>query len=426
MSKRMFDATRAEVWVAIDVPDSDAMIEALHELDRANRPFGVKVGLEVVTALGLPHVVSIVRNRPMFIDLKFKDIPNTVGGASRALRRFHPTIFNVHASGGVRMMKAAVENRGESAVFAVTVLTSLSEQEAGISYGVISTGYAVETFAKLAAEAGVQGLICSAADLAVQVSPDLLKLTPGIRPDWASDKGDQKRVTTPAEAAVAGADGIVVGRPILSPPNGILRWRALQRVHDEFWLLSALKELGGLLNGHYVYKSGRHGPQYFNKDVLLNDADAVRQVGQMIVDSLPDGYRFDVVVGPETGGAKLARAIGDIMGQPWVGAEKTTDGFWFQSWSDKWKEVLIVEDVLTTGGSLDKVVAEVNRLVRGSSDAGGLVQVKRAVLNRGGVEMVSLETIASLDAVSYSAEECPLCKAGAPISTDAGHAKPKV
>ena len=156
------------------------------------------------------------------------------------------------------------------------------------------------------------------------------------------------------------------------------------------------------------------------------DADQIVAAAQAIIDSLPDGYRFDAVVGPETGGAKLACAIGGIMGQPWTGALKNPDGFWFRSWSDKWREVLIVEDVLTTGGSLDKVVTEVNRLVRGDAERGGRVQMKRALLNRGGVQMAGLETIASLDAVSYPAEECLLCKAGVPISTDAGHAKPKV
>ena len=363
--------------------------------------------------------MSTLRGLSVFTDCKFLDIPATVAGAAKALGRFHPTIFNVHASGGVRMMEAAVKERGDSSVFAVTVLTSMTEDEAAYSYATSSKS-GVARFAALAGRAGVQGVICSAADLAVEMPKDLLRLCPGIRPAWAAAKGDQTRVTTPAEAAVAGADGIVVGRPILSPPAGITRARALQRVHDEFWLLSALKELGGLLNGHYVYKSGRHGPQYFNKDVLLNDADAVHQVAQMLIDSLPPGYRYDVVVGPETGGAKLAKAIGDIMGQPYAAAEKTPEGgFWFRSWNDKWREVLIVEDVLTTGGSLFKVMVEVERL-------GGHTGIKRALLNRGGVEQFGLETLASLDALSYDAEACPLCKSGVPISTDAGHAKPKV
>ena len=419
MSKRMTAATGSEIWVALDVPSIDAAVDAVQDLRKANRPFGIKIGLELITAEGLPRIMSTLRGLSVFTDCKFLDIPNTVAGAAKALGRFHPTIFNVHASGGVRMMEAAVKERGKAAVFAVTVLTSMSDQEACYSYGCSSASSGFGRFATLAANAGVQGLICSAADLFVPVSPDLMKLTPGIRPAWAAAKGDQTRVTTPAEAAVAGADGIVVGRPILSPPAGITRARALQRVHDEFWLLSALKELGGLLNGHYVYKSGRHGPQYFNKDVLLNDADAVHQVAQMLIDSLPDGYRFDVVVGPETGGAKLARAIGDIMGQPHAAADKTAEGFWFRSWSDKWQEVLIVEDVLTTGGSLFKVMVEVERL-------GGHTGIKRALLNRGGVEQFGLETLASLDALSYDAEACPLCKSGVPISTDAGHAKPKV
>ena len=425
MSERMRAATGAEVWVALDLPNAEAAVAAMQELNRADRPYGVKLGLELVTAEGLPKLCGLFHGMPIFVDLKLKDIPATVAGAARSLHKFAPAIFNVHASGGVRMMEAAVQERGDSSVFAVTVLTSMTEDEAAYSYATSSKS-GVARFAALAGRAGVQGVICSPADLTVEMSGDILRLCPGIRPAWAAARGDQSRVMTPAEAAVAGADGIVVGRPILSPPEGITRAQALRRVHDEFWLLTELKRLGGILNGHYVYKSGRHGPQYFNKDVLLNDAYSVHDAAQAIIDSLPDGYRFDAVVGPETGGAKLACAIGGIMGQPWTGALKNPDGFWFRSWSDKWREVLIVEDVLTTGGSLDKVVTEVNRLVRGDAERGGRVQMKRALLNRGGVQMAGLETIASLDAVSYPAEECLLCKAGVPISTDAGHAKPKV
>ena len=75
MTKRMIDATRAEIWVAMDVPDSDTLADALIDLDRANRPYGIKVGLEVVTAYGLPNVMSLCRMWPKFVDLKFKDIP---------------------------------------------------------------------------------------------------------------------------------------------------------------------------------------------------------------------------------------------------------------------------------------------------------------------------------------------------------------
>ena len=422
MSRRMIAAAGAEVWVAIDLSTIRDVIQVMSELNRTNRSFGVKLGLEAIVGIGLEDLFNWTRVASRFVDGKFCDIPNTVAGAARSLQRFKPMIFNVHANGGVCMMEAAVKERGRSNVFAVTVLTSMDDakDEPLHSYGCDSK-LGVARFAAMAAKAGVQGLICSPADLGILNGlgvDDLLRLCPGIRPSWASAKGDQSRVTTPAEAAVAGADGIVVGRPVLSPPIGMTRTRALQMVHDEFRLMTALRELGGILRGHYVYKSGRHGPLYFNKDVLWGTLDA-DQAAQAIVDSLPKNYHYDAVVGPETGGAKLAKIIGGMMGQECQRAYKTDYGFAFDSWDSKWKEVLIVEDVLTTGGSLDKVISAVQ-------DRGGSVTVKRALLNRGGVQMPGLETIATLGAVSYAAEDCPLCKSGVPISTDAGHAKPKL
>lgn len=118
-------------------------------------------------------------------------------------------------------MKAAVENKGESKVLAVTVLTSLSEEDAHLIYGEPSKAKVIE-FARWAKIAGVDGLICSPKELGVlgkcEEFDDLLKVTPGIRPAW-SGKEDQKRVNTPAEAIKAGADYLVIGRPITKVPG---------------------------------------------------------------------------------------------------------------------------------------------------------------------------------------------------------------
>jgi orotidine-5'-phosphate decarboxylase len=130
-------------------------------------------------------------------------------------------MFNVHASCGVEAMKAAVANKGMSKVLAVTVLTSLSDEECISVFGKASQQKVLE-FANMAKDAGVDGLICSPKEVPLLRSrpelKDLLLVTPGVRPEWAA-AGDQKRVMTPGEAIKAGSDYLVIGRPITKPPE---------------------------------------------------------------------------------------------------------------------------------------------------------------------------------------------------------------
>ena len=211
------------IIVALDVDSLDKALELVEELHPYVGYF--KVGLELLTSEGAPKVVQAIHEKggKIFYDGKFKDIPNTVAGASRAVAKLGVDMFNVHASGGVAMMKAAVDNKGESKVLAVTVLTSFSEEDAHSIYGAPSKGKVIE-FGRWAKIAGIDGLICSPQELQVlerQKELDgLLRVTPGVRPEWAS-RGDQKRVMTPGEAVKAGADYLVIGRPITTPPSDI-------------------------------------------------------------------------------------------------------------------------------------------------------------------------------------------------------------
>lgn len=211
------------IIVALDVDNLDKALELVKELYPYVGYF--KTGLELLTSEGPPKVVKAIKEAggKIFYDGKFMDIPNTVAGASKAVAKLGVDMFNVHASGGIEMMKAAVDNKGNSKVLAVTVLTSLTEEDAHSIYGAPSKGKVIE-FARWAKIAGIDGLICSPQELQVlgrqKELIGLLKITPGVRPGWAA-AGDQKRIMTPGEAVKAGADYLVIGRPITKPPTHI-------------------------------------------------------------------------------------------------------------------------------------------------------------------------------------------------------------
>lgn len=159
----------------------------------------------------------------IFYDGKFDDIPNTIGAASKAVSKLGIKMFNVHASAGVEAMVAAVDNKGKSLVLAVTLLTSLDENNTKLIFGAPSKAKVLQ-FALDAKIAGCNGIICSPQELEFlgkqKELGGLMKITPGIRPAWAV-VGDQKRIMTPAEAIEAGATFLVIGRPITKPPTEI-------------------------------------------------------------------------------------------------------------------------------------------------------------------------------------------------------------
>jgi orotidine-5'-phosphate decarboxylase len=178
----------------------------------------LKVGLELFAAEG-PQAVRAAASlgRPVFLDLKLHDIPNTVEGAARSAAASGASLLTVHASGGPAMVAAAVKGAGgRLRVLAVTVLTSL-DAAALRAIGLEGPAEAaVVRLARLAVDAGAGGLVCSPHEVrAVRaaVGPGPLLVVPGVRPAGAA-KGDQARVATPAEAVAAGADVIVVGRPL--------------------------------------------------------------------------------------------------------------------------------------------------------------------------------------------------------------------
>lgn len=211
----------APVAVALDAPDLDtaARWAALVTPHVST----VKIGLELYLRYG-PDVVATVRGASgveVFLDLKLYDIPATVAGAARAVSRLRPEILTVHASGGPDMVRAAVESAPATSVAAVTILTSLGDTDLhamGVS-GPVSD--MVRRLSVLSVEAGARGLVCSPQEVAAvraEVGPDVTLITPGVRPAGA-DLHDQARVATPEEAIRAGADLLVIGRPITSAPD---------------------------------------------------------------------------------------------------------------------------------------------------------------------------------------------------------------
>lgn len=194
----------------------------------ASQTGGIKLGKEFFTSHGPQGVLEVVgKDIPLFLDLKFHDIPNTVAGAVRSAGKFiKPNMLTIHASGGPAMIRAASDASaefGESRpwILAVTVLTSMDDADL-LATGVNTTASdQVLRLAALAQENGADGAICSPLEIAAiraQCGPNFKLVVPGIRPAGA-DHGDQKRVKTPAEALTDGADYLVIGRPITGSAN---------------------------------------------------------------------------------------------------------------------------------------------------------------------------------------------------------------
>ena len=224
---------KGKVLAAIDTADLDSAAMQAGRLGSAVG--GLKLGLELFMAhgaAGYRRVAQAMRVQPstgapapIFLDLKFHDIPNTVAGAVRAVAPLEPLILNVHASGGAAMMQAARDAAAETAdklklrrtlLIAVTVLTSLDDHDLARVGQAAPARDQVLRLADLARESGLDGVVCSPREiepLRARLGRDFLLVTPGIRPAWAAT-GDQKRVMTPEEAARAGADYLVIGRPI--------------------------------------------------------------------------------------------------------------------------------------------------------------------------------------------------------------------
>ncbi len=251
------------IIVALDVSTPDEAIRLVEDLQPHVGCF--KIGLQFITAMlgsiivpsfegGQGAIYNLRRIRYLFEclksdilwDGKFDDIPNTIGGASGEVSKIGVKMFNLHASAGAEAIAKAVENKGDALVLGVTVLTSIDEDECASIFGGKPADKVVY-FAEMLNRLGADGVICSAKELEpisnALIAENFLKVTPGIRPKWAQ-AGDQKRVMTPCEAIKAGADFLVIGRPIRKPPKEIgTPVDAAKKIAEE--IETALAEKGG-------------------------------------------------------------------------------------------------------------------------------------------------------------------------------------
>lgn len=214
-------------FVALDTTDLSYALDLANAL--SGHVGGMKVGKEFFTACGPDGVRAVTDcGMPVFLDLKFHDIPNTVAGAVKASLALSPYMVNVHACGGETMMRAAVQSaeaagEGRPLVLGVTVLTSMDEsdlQGIGVESSIPDQ---VLRLASLAQFSGMDGVVCSAReveDLREHLGKEFKLVVPGIRPQWASSD-DQKRIVTPAAAIAIGADYLVIGRPITGAGNPV-------------------------------------------------------------------------------------------------------------------------------------------------------------------------------------------------------------
>ena len=225
----------ARVIVALDFDDAAKAMALVDKLDPA--ACKLKVGKEMFTLFGPELVKSLIaKGFDIFLDLKFHDIPNTVAKACKAAAEMGVWMVNVHASGGMEMMKAAKNaitgsSHPQTKLIAVTVLTSMDQAQLNDVVPEVSPAEQVKKLAQLTADSGLDGVVCSAKEavmLRETHNDEFLLVTPGIRPAGA-DVGDQKRVMTPVDAIDAGVSYLVMGRPITQAENPLA---ALQAVNQ--------------------------------------------------------------------------------------------------------------------------------------------------------------------------------------------------
>jgi len=210
---------KAPIVLAVDTSDIEIAkrwVEATHESVSV-----YKLGLEFFLNFGQAGVIAIqdVTDSDIFLDLKLHDIPHTVGGAASAIQTLAPRFLTVHSSGGRDMVRAAVDAVPGASITAVTILTSLSEEdlfEIGYANNALESAVALAT---LSVKAGAKAIVCSPLEISsirAVVAPEIEIITPGVRPATDAPADDQKRVMTPRDAIAAGASLLVIGRPITS------------------------------------------------------------------------------------------------------------------------------------------------------------------------------------------------------------------
>lgn len=220
------------IVVALDVDTLDKAKKLVDELAPYVGAF--KIGLELMHRVGGPQATAAIHDAGGLVmyDAKLHDIPNTMAGATIAIAELGVRMFTVHASAGRESVAAAVNKAGRSKVVGVTVLTSIDTGECIEIFGA-EPSVKVRQFAETLVSVHAHAIVCSAKEVGNLTDLPLLRITPGIRPAWA-EKGDQKRVLSAGDAIRAGAQVLVIGRPITNPPAEVGTPRdAARRILEE-------------------------------------------------------------------------------------------------------------------------------------------------------------------------------------------------
>ena len=216
-----------QIAVALDTGDEGRLRDLASTL--ADEADVLKVGLQAISALG-PKAISIAADHaPVFCDLKLHDIPSTVAGAAAAAAAHGASLLTVHATGGAAMVAAAATAAPDVAILAVTVLTSIDDDELAV-LGMQDAATVVPRLAIRAVGAGAAGIVCAGHEVATvrsAVDDDVLLVVPGVRPEGAA-MHDQARVVTPRMAVDAGADLLVVGRPVTTADDPVTAVRRIR------------------------------------------------------------------------------------------------------------------------------------------------------------------------------------------------------
>jgi orotidine-5'-phosphate decarboxylase len=437
--KRSASSARARVVLALDVADDLAARDLVARV--GDHIGGIKIGKELFTRCG-PDVVRALDSSalPVFLDLKFHDIPNTVARAVRAAGQLRVRWLSLHTAGGAAMLEAATRARDalpagqRPLLLGVTVLTSMATNDPE----------EVIDRALLAQACGLDGAIASPLELRrlrAACGNDFLLVTPGVRPSGAG-RDDQARVATPGQAVRDGADYLVVGRPIhaaadpvaaaaavVSEVASALRQAASSgaaapdvtardakhgRTSREVRLERMLRDSGAFLEGHFVLTSGLHSNRYVQCAKFLQHPQQARRAGVWLAERLR-AFEPQVVVSVALGGLVIGQETAAALGVRAMFAERGTDGALrlrrgFEL--EPGERVAIVDDVCTRGTS----VVECENLVRA---AGAQPLVVGAIIDRSGGKRnfhMPLESLIRVDANAVRLEQCDACAAGqAPV-----------
>jgi orotidine-5'-phosphate decarboxylase len=411
--------------LAVDVADLEAARALVERV--ADRVGGLKIGKELFTSCG-PAGVRELSNfgLPIFLDLKFHDIPSTVAGAVRAAAGHGVRWLSLHTSGGAAMLEAAVRARDampsaeRPKLLGVTLLTSLAADPEE-----------VVDRALLAQRCGLDGAIASPREvtlLRAACGPDFLLVTPGVRPAGCS-VDDQSRVATPHAAIHDGADLLVVGRPIRTAADPASAASALAEevaaaeasmparapslptgANVEARLHRMLRESQAFLEGHFILTSGLHSNRYVQCAKLLQHPAYARRAGAWLAEKLRP-YEPHAVISVALGGLVIGQEVAAALGVRAVFAERDSHGGLalrrgFEL--ERGERVAIVDDVCTRGTSIAECAALVEEYGAASAVTGAIID--RSGGNRG--FDLPLEALVRIDAIAIHPDECAQCAQG--------------